>query len=51
MSDAPREDEGWREPDDIGDWFDDDNDGGVLVPARPKPDTGAPAVALAVPVG
>jgi hypothetical protein len=51
MSDTPREDEGWQEPDDIADWFDDGDDGGALVPRKPRPSAGAPAMALAVPVG
>lgn len=53
MSDVPREDEGWREPDDWRDldWGDDDPEGGVGVPRKPKPDKGAPAMALEAPIG
>lgn len=51
MTTPPRKDDGWREPNDWRDfdWGDDPPDGGALVPAKPKPDTGAPAMALAVP--
>ena len=53
MTDVAREDDGWQEPADVSDfnWGDDDPDGGVLVPANPRPRSGAPAQALAVPVG
>lgn len=43
----PRDD-GWQEPDDPDDY--DFGDGGAMVPRKPKPDRGAPAMALEVPV-
>lgn len=53
MANTPRKDDGWQEPNDWRDydWGDDDPDGGALVPAKPNPSSGAPAMALAVPVG
>lgn len=50
MTGKPREEEGWREPTDIRDldWWDDDPDGGALVPAKPRPAPAAPAMALEV---